>query len=101
MAVFFNQLASIFQNALEIPSPLKCNTFEECVGLLAQFVYLISIPIASIMILYSAFLFMTSAGNEEKVKKAKRALTWALVGVGIIVIGAGFITLIKDILQVP
>lgn len=83
----------------ELPNPLEAETFEEVVGDIAAWVYLIAIPLATLMILYAAALFMTSGGDEEKIKRAKRALTWAIVGVGIVVIGSGFIALIKDILQ--
>ncbi len=82
-----------------IPNPFGAKTFEEVLGKIDKWLIAIAIPIASIVILYAAFLFMTSAGNEEKVTKAKRALTWALVGIGILVIGTGFVTLIKDILS--
>jgi uncharacterized membrane protein len=84
----------------ELPNPLQAQTFEDLVNGIATWLYTITIPLSAIIILYAAFLFMTSGGDEEKIKKAKRALTWALVGVGIIVIGTGFIVLIKDLLGV-
>jgi len=58
------------------------------------------VPVATIIFLYAGFLFLTSGGDEEKVKKAKRAVTYAIVGLVIVLIGAGFITLIKSILEV-
>ncbi len=82
----------------ELPNPLDAESFEDLVNSIAEWFYTISIPLASIVILYAGALFMTSGGDEEKIKKAKRALTWAIVGITIIIIGAGFITLIKDIL---
>ena len=42
---------------------------------------------------------MFSGGDVEKVKKAKRALLWALVGLGIVLTGRGFIYIIEDVLR--
>lgn len=36
------------------------------------------------MLIYGGFMYMTSAGNEEQVKKAKNVLTYAIVGIVII-----------------
>ncbi|MDD5590286.1 MAG: pilin [Candidatus Portnoybacteria bacterium] len=86
------------QRIYELDNPLKSDSFEGTVEKIAEWIRLIAIPIASIMILYAGFLFMTSGGNEEKVKTAKRTLLWTVIGIAIIIIGSGFITLIKDIL---
>lgn len=86
-------------NPNELPNPLDACTFEELVSSIATWFELIMVPVATIMILYAAFLFMTSGGDEEKIKRAKRAITWAVVGVAIVLIGAGFITLIKSFLS--
>lgn len=100
MVIFLNQIFSVQQNFFNIPNPLKCNSFEDCVGLIAEFIYKIAIPIAVIMILYAGLLFMISGGNEGRVRKAKNALTWALIGIAILVVGGGFVYLIKDIMGV-
>lgn len=39
--------------------------------------------IAIIMIFVSAFMFLTAAGNEEKVGTARKSLTWGLVGIAV------------------
>jgi hypothetical protein len=44
-----------------------------------------------ILTIYGGFLWMTASGNEEKVKKARKILTAAIIGL-IIVIGAYAIT---------
>lgn len=49
--------------------------------------------LASIFILYAAFLYMTSAGNEEKAGQAKKTLFWAIVGTAIIVLSFYLVSL--------
>lgn len=39
--------------------------------------------IAIAAVLYAAFLFLTSAGNEQKVTTARNTLIWALVGIAV------------------
>ena len=36
-----------------------------------------------VLLIYAGFLWMTAAGNEEKVTKAKKLLTQAVIGLGI------------------
>ncbi|MFH0852712.1 MAG: pilin [bacterium] len=82
-----------------LQNPLTACSFEELVKDIATWFYYIMIPISAIMVLYAGALFMTSAGNEERIAKAKRALLWAIVGVAIILINYGFIDLIKSFLE--
>jgi len=39
--------------------------------------------IAVIFIIYAAFVYLTSAGNEEKIKKAKSIIIYAIVAIAI------------------
>lgn len=40
--------------------------------------------VGALAIMYGGFLFVTSGGNEEKLQKAKVTLTWAVVGIAIL-----------------
>jgi cytochrome bd-type quinol oxidase subunit 2 len=40
--------------------------------------------LATILILYAGFKWMTAAGNEEEAKKARQILTYAVIGLAII-----------------
>jgi len=99
--IFF--VAQVFAQStktFEIPNPLDATSFEALVKGIAKWFYRIMVPVAAIMVLYSGFLFLTSGGDEEKIKRAKKAITYTIVGVAIILIGAGFINLIKSLLEV-
>jgi hypothetical protein len=100
--VFFvpSSLAIEGNTTYNIPNPVNATSFETLVQAIAKWFVRIMVPIAAIIFLYAGFLFLTSGGDEEKVKKAKRAITYAIVGLVIVLIGAGFITLIKSILEV-
>lgn len=53
-------------------------------GIIATFLSLLGI-IFLILVIYGGFLWMTSMGNEQKVLKAKKTLSNAVVGLIIIV----------------
>lgn len=83
----------------EIPNPITANSFIELVKGIYSFIFQISIPIAVVLIIWVGIMFLTSQGNEAKVKQAKQALLWIIVGLAIILIGQGFVTLIESILN--
>lgn len=82
-----------------LPNPLNACSLEGLVESIAAWLYTIMIPISAIIFLYAGVMFMFSGGDEEKIKKAKRALFWAVVGVGIIIIGQGIVITIKSFLE--
>ena len=45
-----------------------------------NFVLMVAIPIITLAIIYSGFLFVTAAGNSEKLGKAKKTLMYTLIG---------------------
>ncbi|TSC90283.1 MAG: hypothetical protein G01um10142_455 [Parcubacteria group bacterium Gr01-1014_2] len=83
----------------EIQPPTQVRSLVDLAKAIGRFLFQIAIPIAVIIIIYAGLLFLTSGGNQEKVKKARTALLYAVVGLAIILIGQGFFTLIKSILN--
>lgn len=83
---------------LTIQNPLQAESFTELAKNIATWMIKIGVPVAVIMIIYSALLFMTAAGNEEKITKAKKALMWSLIGLALLLSSRALIELIKNIL---
>lgn len=54
-----------------------------------------SFVLVTIMVLYSAFLYVTSMGEEAKAETAKKTLIWSIVGFVVI----GLAEMIKVIMQ--
>lgn len=59
---------------------------KEIIGL-TNFVVSFMAPVAVLMLLISAFLWVTAAGNDDQIGKAKRVLTTTIVGM-VIIFGA-------------
>ena len=84
-----------------IDNPLKggADDLGGLVKVLAQWLFNLAIPIAVIMIIYAGVLFLTAQGNPTTITKAKDVLKYAVIGLAIILIGNGFVTLIQSILK--
>lgn len=83
----------------DFPNPLGTTDFSDIAENIIDWIINIGILIAIIMIVYSGLLFMTAAGNEEKITKARKALTWSLIGLAVLLTGRGFISIIQEILS--
>lgn len=84
------------------PEKVDWCTFLQLINNILSFVvaYLIW-PIAGGMIAYAAFLFITSAGNEGKIKSAKAALRNVVIGIIIVISAYVVITSIISYLGLP
>ncbi len=54
--------------------------------------------IAIVMLLWSAFLFITGGGNEEQLKKAKSYLLYALIGIAVAVLANNAERIVQSII---
>lgn len=83
-----------------IKNPLEgLDTLEQVLNAIADFLFTISIPIVVIIIIVGAFQFLTAGGNEEKIRKGKRTITWAVIGFAVILISGSIAELIKNLLS--
>jgi hypothetical protein len=86
--------------AVEIENPLQANSFEELVEKIIDFLVKIGIIIAPIFIIFAGFLFLTAGGDPAKINTAKNLILWTLVGIAILLIGKGFISILEQIFEV-
>ena len=70
---------------IEIPNPLGDKSITEIIGAVTGLLKMIAIGVGIIMVVWSGIMIMTAAGSEEKVTKAKKTLTWTIIGVAIVV----------------
>lgn len=88
-----------------LPNPLCTKNSNTCIDSIDKLITTISdyiltliAGLAVIMFIYAAILFLTSAGNEGKLGKAKSALFWAIVGAAISLAGKGLIAVINAVI---
>jgi uncharacterized RDD family membrane protein YckC len=70
----------------KIKNPLgdKLTDIPSFIAAIINFVLIIGVPIVALAIIYCGFLFVTAAGNSEKLTKAKKALLYTLIGAALL-----------------
>lgn len=63
---------------------------------IAQWMFGILMALSIVFILYAAFLYVISQGNEERIKTAKTVLIYAVVGLVVAVLAGGISVVIQD-----
>lgn len=81
-----------------IDNPVGIPSFKDLAKKIGKAMQAIGGAIGSIMIIMGAYQYITSAGNEEKVKTAHRLILWAVIGLSILLIGENWVTIFCSII---
>ena len=77
-------------NELEDPNdlnpPISAAGFDDAIKLIINGFLAVAFVLSILMVVYSGYRMIFSAGNEQQVTKAKTILTWAIVGLVVIVL---------------
>ena len=63
-----------------ITNPLPFNTIPEVLNRIIDFLALLAAPIAVLMLVYAAYLFVLAGTSPDNVKKAKSIILYVVVG---------------------
>ena len=74
----------------QFPNPLKSNSLNAFFTGISSVAIQLGTIIAGLAIMYGGFLYVTAGGDEEKLGKAQKTITWALVGTAVL-LGANVI----------
>jgi hypothetical protein len=85
-------------DGIVICNPLQACDIQELIENLFNFIFVVAIAIVPIMIIVAAFYFLTSGGDPEKVRAAKKVLIYACIGLFIILLAKGIISVIKTVI---
>ncbi len=89
---------SFAQNSVTFTNPLGFTTVQDVLGSLLNHLQGIIVTIAIIFIIIGAILYMTSAGDEGRMRTAKGAITAAMIGLAIGIAAPSFLKEISGIL---
>lgn len=81
-----------------IQNPLKADTFQELIENLIDFVFVIAVAVAPLMILVAGFLFLTAGGAPDKIGRAKQMILWTVIGFAVVMLAKGLIAVLEQIL---
>ncbi len=84
---------------LNIPNPLSATDFGDFLKKLSNALFALAIPAAVFIIIWAGVRLVLSRGNQIEIAAARKMLWYAILGLAIILIGGGFISLIRSILN--
>ncbi len=87
------------ESASEFSNPLASKSITELVESIADIIFKIGIPVATVFIIYSGLMFVTARGSEEQLKKARSTFMWTILGTAVL-LGAKVIAMaIKETVE--
>ena len=87
------------QDCVKLTNPLSTTSIPKIIGNMIQVVLGIIGSITLVVFLYGGFLWLTSAGNSEKIAKGLQAMLWATIGIIVVFSSYAILTLILQTLQ--
>jgi len=70
----------------------------QLVDKVSGWIFILGLVMAPLMILLGGFYMLTAAGDPKKSTQGKQIITWALIGLGVILFAKAFISIIKSFL---
>ncbi len=83
------------------PEPLITHP-DQVIGLLSSvlgYVWTILGILVVLMFLYAGFMFITAAGDDDRIKNAKKMVLWSLVGIVVMLMAGGVMLLLENFLR--
>jgi hypothetical protein len=81
---------------VKIENPISSGTIAVLIRKILEGVLKIGMPIITLAVIYSGFLFVSAQGNSEKLGKAKTSLLYTLIGAAILLGSWAIAVLITD-----
>lgn len=76
------------------------NSFPGLISTITTYITGLIATLATLVIVWAGILYVTSAGNVGRLETAKKALFWALVGIGIALAAQGLMMVISSVIGV-
>lgn len=83
---------------IELINPLGTYSIQEILDRIIYYLFLLATPVLVIMILWGAFLLITSAGSKDRVQQGWKTIIYAAVGYGILILASGVSFIIQQLL---
>jgi hypothetical protein len=86
--------------SVSLKNPLPTDSLPEFIGYTIRALLGIIGSLALAVFIYGGFLWMTAAGNRERVQKGKNTLTWTAIGLAVIFLSYAIVaSIIKALIE--
>lgn len=92
--------ADTFKFKIDNPLAGKADNLIDLLAIIANFIFQLGVPVAVIIIIYSGILYLVSADKPAIVTRATNGLKYSAIGLAILLIGKGFVSLIQSLLSI-
>ncbi len=99
-SINLNLKSDSFNFKIDNPLNGKADNIIDLLAILANFIFQLGVPVTVIIIIYSGILYLVSAGRSAVYQKATNGLKYAAIGLAILLIGKGFVSLIQSLLSI-
>lgn len=83
--------------AQSIPDYTGAGSFGTLIRNITTYVLGLVGPIAVLISLWAAFLLMTAAGNPQKITAGRQTLTWAVIGLAVVILSSAFLSMTQTV----
>ena len=96
-AIFWVLIVSV--STIEFGPPTENKNLIDLLKSVLGWLITIAIPVAVVVFIYGGVLLLFSGGKPERVKLGRQVLTYAAIGLAVILIGRGFYTFILSVIN--
>lgn len=84
---------------MSLINPLKdAENLIDILGIIANFIFNLGVPVAVVIIIYSGITMLISGGKPAIYQRGINGLKYSMLGLAILLVGKGFFSLIKTFL---
>lgn len=83
-------------STVSIPNPISCQDVNCLIRNVIRYILGVIAIIATLMFIWGGVMMLTSAGNAERVKRAKETLAWAAIGIVVILLSWSIIRFVLE-----
>ncbi len=83
---------------ITIKNPIATSDFSVLVGNVLKWVLSVAGSIALLMLVAGGIMYITSAGDEQKVASSKKIITWTIIGLMVVLASYSIIFVLDELL---
>ncbi|HTY39481.1 MAG TPA: hypothetical protein VMC43_00080 [Candidatus Paceibacterota bacterium] len=83
---------------INITDPLGGKGFSDVAVAVGNFLKALAVPVVVVMVVWGGFQIMTAGGDTSKVKRGRETITYAVIGLAVVVSAQLIIDVVKEVL---
>lgn len=83
------------------PTPTVITSYGDVIrviNIIGNWMFGLLLALAAIFIIYAAFLYLTAAGDEDKIKQAKNIIIYAIIAIAVSILARGIVVVVQSLL---